>query len=308
MRKNILGATLGLLSFLLPGAASAWWDMGHMTVAAVAYEQLEPSVKTKVAALLRLNPDFNSWVQGASNGEEDRIAFLRASTWPDDIKHRSDYRHGSIGQDGPDASANVGYSDHMSHDYWHFVDFPFSPDGTVTPSPEKPNALTQINSFKAVLASNENNELKSYDLVWLIHLVGDVHQPLHTTSRFTRAAPSGDRGGNEERVCLAFVCGSKLHAYWDGLLGDQGSIDRALALAASLPAANVSLAAEDATESWVNESAQLAKRYAYTQTIGAGDGPFTLDQGYQDNAKRVAQEQVALAGARLARLINAALH
>ena len=78
----------------------------------------------------------------------------------------------------------------------HFVDVPFSPDGTPLPEIPTPNAQTRINDFRAVLASNSPDALKSYDLSWLLHLVGDIHQPLHGTTRVTHSRPGGDDGGN----------------------------------------------------------------------------------------------------------------
>src|ERR1700730_12872831 len=59
------------------------------------------------------------------------------------------------------------------------------------------NVQTQIPMFRSALraTSGASDDVRSYDLVWLIHLVGDVHQPLHTTSRFTHEQPKGDAGG-----------------------------------------------------------------------------------------------------------------
>src|SRR5207302_1414528 len=82
------------------------------------------------------------------------------------------------------------------HKYWHFVDTPFSTDGTTLPALPTPNAGTQIATFRAVLASNDPDEKKSYDLVWIEHLVGDVHQPLHSATRVSHTDPNGDNGGN----------------------------------------------------------------------------------------------------------------
>jgi len=92
----------------------------------------------------------------------------------------------------------------LRHKYWHFVDKPFSKDGT-THFPELPipNAQTQIDAFRAVLASNADDALKSYDLVWLLHLVGDVHQPLHASSRVSRAAPMETMAAMK-RKCVPF--------------------------------------------------------------------------------------------------------
>ena len=58
---------------------------------------------------------------------------------------------------------------------------------------------------------------------------------------------------------------------------------------------------------WIAESAQVAQQHTYGSPIGAGDGPFVLTTGYETDAKAVAKERVALAGARLAALLNTAL-
>lgn len=306
MRKW-LAAALGAACLVFSTATLAWWDMGHMTVAAIAYGRLEPEAKKTVAALLRLNPDFQTWVEGVPADARDRTAFIHAATWADDIKRRSDYQRGSIAKDGADATANIGYRDHKVHDYWHYVDLPFSADGAPGREPEAPNALTQIEAFKKTLGSDASDDVKSYDLVWLLHLVGDVHQPLHATSRFSRAMPKGDQGGNKETVCLAFTCGAKLHAYWDGLLGDRGGPSDAETLAATLSAPDSTAAAIDDPATWVRESEKLAEQFVYAGPIGNGAGPFALTDAYQADAKRIAEQQVALAGVRLAGLINRAL-
>ena len=177
--------------------------------------------------LLKLHPDYASWERqipaGTSADDHDRILFMIASTWADDIKldprYSDDGSDGGNTADGASSSENVGYSDMLRHRYWHFVNTPFSPDSTpVLPIPT-PNAQTQILAFRAVLASRQPDELKSYDLVWLVHLIGDVHQPLHAATRFTTAFPHGDSGGNS--VKLFGDADSALHAYWDNLSGSD---------------------------------------------------------------------------------------
>jgi hypothetical protein len=305
--KRIVAAVLSPLLLNPPTAARAWFDMGHMTVAAVAYAKLDPAVRARVAELLKLNPDYEHWVADVPAARRDMVAFVRASTWADDIKRRHDYHAHSLIQDGERASDNIGYADFLVHPYWHFVDLPFSPDGTELVRPDSPNALTQIRAFRDTLASSASDDVKSYDLVWLLHLVGDAHQPLHATSRFTRQSPKGDSGGNQERLCRAFTCGMKLHAYWDALLGDRGGADDAIAAAAALPAPDPALAGVSEPKSWFEEGARLAQQVVYTDAIGDGTGPFTLDDAYFETASRVAQQRAALAGARLANLLNGAL-
>jgi hypothetical protein len=306
MRVFLITSIAALLAY--PLSALAWFDIGHMTVAAVAYQRLDPSVRAKVAKLLQRNPDYDQWTFGVPNAHRDIVAFVHAATWADDIKKRDDYTyHARPSQDGDHAADNIGYDDFLVHPYWHFVDLPFSPDNTLVAGPETPNALTQMRTFRDTLSSSASDDIKSYDLTWLLHLVGDAHQPLHATSRFTVQLPKGDNGGNIERVCLAFTCELKLHAYWDGLLGDQGRPDDAIVIAASLPSVDPALAAIGDPQVWLEESASLARQVVYTAAIGDGKGPFTLDKNYQEHALRIARERVALAGVRLAHLLNAAL-
>ncbi len=136
----------------------------------------------------------------------------------------------------PVASQNIGYApaDTAMHKYWHFVDTGFSPDGTpVRPTPV-PNAQERIALFAQVLASTTDSDaLKSYDLSWLIHLVGDLHQPLHATTRFTSDATAGDQGGNLVKISCSksAACPTELHAAWDDILGTSTSAARAMALA-----------------------------------------------------------------------------
>jgi hypothetical protein len=107
---------------------------------------------------------------------------------------------------------------------------PFSTDGTPVPEVPTPNAATRTEDFRKVLADPESPDLlKSYDLAWVLHLVGDIHQPLHAVSRFTHQLPQGDLGGNRVRLCDP-ACRQELHFVWDQALG-RGTPTEALALA-----------------------------------------------------------------------------
>jgi hypothetical protein len=295
------------LVFVSCANAFAWNDRGHMMVGAVAWDQLSPSAKARASELLKLNPLYGKWVQSASEEDADEIAFVRAATWPDFIKRSTDYTND--GEDpsasGPDASRNIGYSDKLMHKYWHYIDLPFSTDGTETTPPKEPNAETQITAFRDTISGTATDDVKSYDLVWLLHLVGDVHQPLHATSRFSAQFPQGDSGGNGEKVCVP-ACGEALHAFWDDALGKSESVLGAIKAAAQLDDAPASGAAIANPQAWIVESFELAKSTVY-QPIGDGKGPFTLSDDYKDDAKTIAEERVALAGARLANLLNAFL-
>jgi hypothetical protein len=298
------------LTLCFAGTAAAWDSFGHMMVASIAYGKLTPAVRKKVVPLLKLNPDYPTWIKGVAKANQNKIAFVMAATWPDAIKTETAKGYINDGEHptDPNAGANLGYSDKLMHRYWHFIDEPFSPDGTKLVAPLAPNAQTQIAAFRETLASSgATADLKSYDLVWLMHLVGDVHQPLHTTSRFTHDLPQGDSGGNLVELC-AKPCKDELHAYWDDILGTGKSPTAAIKRAATLPSPDPALAAVSDESHWIQESFRIAEQSVYTSPIGIGAGPFTTDPAYKTAATNIADRQIALAGARLAKLINAALH
>ena len=187
------------------------------------------------------------------------------------------------------------------HKYWHFIDTPFSTDGTPLPAVPAPNALERIRLFRAVLASGSPDELKSYDLVWLLHLVGDIHQPLHASTRVSQADPDGDAGGNLVKLDCA-QC--ELHLYWDGLLGGGNDLKSVIEGARRLPQAKSSLAAKSEAEAWAAESFADAEQAVYVPPVGPGNGPFALSPAYRKKARDLGRRRVALAGARLARVLN----
>jgi len=308
---------------LLPTSLAAWGPIGHMTVAYVAYQELTPETKARVRDLLKLNPDYANWEKqipaGTSADDHDRMIFMMAAVWPDDIKGEQQYSDdgtdGGNTPGGETSSQNVGYSDLLRHKYWHFVDVAFSPDQTALPAVPVPNAQTQIVAFRAVLASSQPDALKSYDLVWLLHLVGDIHQPLHATTRVTLSRPKGDAGGNF--VKLFGDAASNLHSYWDDLPGTECKfcsdkvqcVNRASVLGKSLAAVPSKEEGNTDTAAWVRESFEYAKTKVYRDPIGTGDTPYTIVPGsqYEREAYKLALRRVDLAGARLARVLNAEL-
>jgi len=304
-----LMAGLGVcaIASLLARPLGAWDGKGHMMVAYVAYQQLTQATKDRVDKLLRKNPYYKTkWKgllpDGVNDADKKMYVFMLAATWPDEIKGGDDnYKDDALEAGTADEDGN--YNDKKQHRYWHFVDLAFSTDSTAVPGTPAPNAETQIERFRDALKSNKSDKQKSYDLVWLLHLVGDVHQPLHCTTRVDAAHQAGDRGGNAVTICLE-TCGSDLHTYWDHVLGDASKPDEAVPTAQALPAADAGKAGNVTTHDWVTESFGLAKTTVYVDPVLAGVGPFTLTQPYKDAAKALARQQIALAGARLARILN----
>jgi hypothetical protein len=310
--------SLTLISVLILNLPSFAWDaVGHMAVAYVAYQKLTPAAKARVRTLLAQNPYFKD---GKWDGEipkdtppadRDLMLFMIAATWPDEIRGDANYKpDGAAGgnrPEGPESARNTGYDDFNMHKYWHFVDTGFTDDHSKLPATPTPNAETQITAFRAVLASSTaSDDLKSYDLVWLLHLVGDVHQPLHCSTRVSKLGPDGDQGGNKVTVTCSVDCNgaTNLHALWDDALGAGSDPDVAQAAAKKLHAADPKAAGDTNTATWIMESFNDSKADVYVTPIGAGDGPFTITQPYETAVTKLAAERVALAGERLANVIN----
>jgi hypothetical protein len=312
-RRLIALTLLLMISFSIP--AYGWNSHGHMTVAYVAYQHLTPKTKDRVDALLRLNPEYKTWLTlipaGTSKDDTRMMVFMIAATWPDRIKKNPQYHNdgpnnGDTPPNDPTAGQNIGYTDFARHKYWHFIDQPFSQDGTKTDGIPSPNAQTQIAIFRSTLASNKPDALKSYDLAWLLHIVGDVHQPLHCATRVGKNQPNGDNGGNLVKLCQP-PCKDELHAFWDGLLGAGDSPTDAVKTGEKLTEPNAQMAANLKVADWIQESLQEAEGQVYVKPIGLGSGPFTITPKYQAAALVLAQERVALAGVRLANILNGEL-
>jgi hypothetical protein len=298
---------------LVASPIEAWYNGGHMVVAYIAYQNLTTQTRSRVDTLLQRNGLYAKWTKGVAQEQKGLVAFVNAATWPDCIKEKTcSPGYTSDGGDTPPGKAtdaqNIGYKDKLMHKYWHFVDLPDAA-GAPGQSPETPNAQTEIELLTKAISSSESDDIKSYDMVWLEHLVGDVHQPLHATSRFTKNHPSGDAGGNLVYFC-AKPCTDELHGYWDGLLGDSPTVAEVTKTGDGLLAAGKPEGADNGTPgSWVNDSFNLAKTAVYIPPISADNDPAVKisprpDATYQNNATAVARSQVTLAGYRLAALLN----
>ncbi len=306
--KNVgLICAMFVLTSIQP--AFAWYDFGHEAVACIAYNKLNQHTKDRVSSLLKLNPYYSKWLDqvpaGASQADKEMKVFVLASTWADAIKRDPEYKadgaDGGNKPDGQQCAENIGYSDKRLHKYWHYADRPFTPDGTPLPPYVTPNAQTQIDVFRATLASDSSDQLKSYDLVWLVHLIGDVHQPLHCVTRVIHDDPKGDKGGND---CKLVGKPDNLHSLWDGAVGDDKALQPAITFAQNLPDAKKSQSKKGDTKTWVDESYKLARQKVYKSPIGKSNGPFEMTDKYKQQARKIGEERVELAGARLADLLN----
>lgn len=316
MVKRFFISSLITISILLmvPNPVLAWDDFGHMAVAGVAYKKLKPEVRKRVNQLVKLNPSYSTWLSSfrsdLTEGDKNMMLFMLAATWPDAIKGDTSYKPDGLDKgyrpDGITSSLNIGYSDKFLHKYWHFVDLPFSPDQTKLLPVPTPNGETEIAVCRATLASDSSDQLKSYDLNWLLHLVGDLHQPLHCINRITKGLPDGDSGGNAVKI-YDTEPPTLLHSYWDEVLGTERNPAQVLAFVSRLPSSSSKQAKNLQVNKWVKESFALCKSKVYVAPVGITDRVEKLTPAYKKSALKVAKRRVALAGARLANILNSEL-
>jgi len=283
MHKIALCVAMAILAVARAPPAAGWGPQGHRTVGAIADRLLTPAARGAVAQLLAADLDRFGKPSG-------RTTLESVSVWADEIRGTT--------ADRP---------------RWHYDDIPIC-GNAARPAycPGGQCNSAQIERLSAVLADRaadprERNEA----LKWIVHLVGDLHQPLH-------AADNGDAGGNRVLVVLAGVHTrgrESLHRVWDGELvrlalearGRQQpppDID-ALAQQARALAAT---AGQGTPRSWASESNKLARNVAYHYAgFICGRVPqaiVVLDRDYQRQAQSLVRERLLLAGGRLAVLLN----
>lgn len=263
------------LSMLLVGlfstATFSWNAMGHQLVAQIAYDNLNPQAKKKCTYY---HQQINK-VYHAGN-------FVAAATWLDVIRKNDNHWYDSL----------------------HYIDIPFSNDATSLPPTERINALWGINNAIAVLVSPKATASdKGLSLRILTHVVGDIHQPLHTAALISQALPKGDLGGNLFPLGKNYA-GANLHSYWDNgagaLLGKRKKkqiLIKARQLEAKWSCAPANHQSDP--EQWVKESHQLAITAVYQLKPGS-----VPSKNYRFKAQQITEKQIHTAGCRLAALLN----
>jgi hypothetical protein len=196
--KFIAAGTLAIAlaaNFAQPRTALAWGDDGHKVVALIAQSFLDADARKRVNALLAADTDSLTAHEIAS-----------AATWADKLR---------------DANTNGA---RQKTSQWHFVDIEISapnldaacfmhppiPPGTVaSEGPAADCVIDKIDEFAAELGNPATDqEEQIVALKFLLHFVGDIHQPLHSSDDM-------DRGGNNKKVSAAGFKAGNLHHFWD---------------------------------------------------------------------------------------------
>ncbi len=259
--------TLGLL---ISSSVLAWNATGHRVIAQIAYDHLSPHAKNKYRAYNRvLNNRYHSY------------DFVDSAVWLDKVRYSSDMP-GEI----------------------HYIDIPFSQDPHLPlPKIDSINAVTALQQARSILAMPRvASKKRALALRVLVHLVGDIHQPLHAATRVSKLYPEGDKGGNLTKLPSNPVA-ETLHRYWDQGAGLLVSMDRkeirryANLLEGRWPCSFDEPAGD--FDAWAKMSHELARREVYHFEQGE-----TLQSDYQRRAMMISESQLATAGCRLANLLN----
>ena len=257
-----LSAGLTLALSLLAGDALAWGAQGHRLVARVAETRLDPQARAEIDRLLAQEPD---------------ASLASIAPWADQLR-----------KEDPDLGRRSAS--------WHYINM--AEDGCIYQQPRHcPDGNCVVEALKeqsAILADRGRSDAERLQaLKFVVHLVGDLHQPMH-------AGYGHDRGGNNYQLQYNDR-GTNLHSLWDSgmfyplRLGDDQFLARLQALPAhdaSDPALHSNIAV------WAEQSCHIARQ----------DGIYPqerkLDDHYADQWRPTAEAPLVLAGERLAALLN----
>jgi hypothetical protein len=255
---------------VIPPKALAWGYEGHRIIAEIAEQFLEPQTAHQVRELLAL---------------ENVTTLADVSTWADEIRLQRR-------ETAP----------------WHYVNIPITlPTGepaTYDASRDCPKdacVVSKIEQFERELKNRQLPERQRLEaLKYIVHFVGDAHQPLHVSNNH-------DRGGNDDPVIFLGLP-TNLHAVWDSAIiapavkGNERAY--ALQLVQNITQEQRQRWSEGGVISWVNEGHEIAARVIY------GELPYTgqLPDDYETKALPIVNEQLQRAGVRLAAILNAYLH
>lgn len=273
---------------LIPTQALPWGDLGHEVTALIAYQHLSPHARSALDAMLASDTDT------LTPGD-----FASRATWAD--KYRNSHRETAA---------------------WHFVDieidhpdlaeacfgFPALPPGQwASQGPAQDCVVDKIDEFAAELKSPSTPAAERLlALKFVIHLIGDLHQPLH-------AADHHDRGGNCIALSPAVEAQNNLHAYWDvsvvNALGDS-PVQIAARLEAQLLRADIEEWMRGTPQSWAMDTFATGRRDVYAlpslPTCQNG-GSVALTPAYRVQAEKDASVQLLKAAIRMAAVLNGSL-
>jgi len=311
MRTICRSVVLGVIAACLCTISLAWDDVGHKTTAYIAWQRMSPEARETVIRILRTAAEDShlSAYYMTYGPEPEQIRkleyFMLTATWADIVRDR--------------AFENRQKKYHKSN--WHYDDtFWKQVNGKVemlSGFEEGGVAVERLAEFdKLIRNPSASDKDKAIAIAWIMHLAGDIHQPLHTSARVTESEPKGDQGGN---LFLLTPQGTprenqvNLHWFWDSIIvrniplkGETCERDYIVSIAQRImkkhPATSVGpIMNLGGYQDWQKESFKLAATDVFSPDLVRFQMP---SERYKRNALRVAERQIALAGYRLGETLN----
>ena len=312
MKKSVL--ILFFVTVIAAGLASnafAWDDVGHKITAYAAWQRMTPATRENVIRVLRQAPEdaqlstFYALYGPEPEETRKREFFELVASWADIVRDRAfDTRYKKY---------------HKSN--WHYDDiFWRQIDGKaqmVTGMEEGGQGVKRLIEFdKELRDPSTPDKEKAIAIAWLMHIGGDLHQPLHTSGRVTDLEPKGDQGGN---LFLLTPQGTpradqlNLHWFWDSIVsrsvpprgeicGRQYVEQTADRMMKRFPFSKLQLRLElGRYEDWKQESFDLNTTQVFRSDLKRNQIPTA---SYRKNAFLVAEQQLMLAGYRLGETLN----
>tara|TARA_B110000879_G_scaffold210662_1_gene301298 strand:- start:779 stop:1681 length:903 start_codon:yes stop_codon:yes gene_type:complete len=287
-----------LLLMFIASSSYAWWEAGHMLVADIAYTNLkDPAKKTVNELLPYMKSEDTQNHKYTFDKNNPNYTLMAVSHWPDDIK---------------------SYPNYLSlYSTWHYIEHAYTDDGTDIPSIiPRDNVVGAISQFKRHLGLNKANAYsRARALSFLVHFVGDIHQPLHCGEYYSKLVPNGDRGGNSYKISYIEKNGAQLknlHALWDSALTLFPSKGFSHEVSAPKDIHTIaSLITLDYPESYFSDKAKDMdpakwEIESHTLAMDAHQLPFDSipNDAYLNLNTQLAEQRIVLAGYRLANLLN----
>lgn len=310
MQNKIL--LLFILIKLLFSSIFGWDDVGHKTTAYIAWQLISPQAREEIIRIFLYAPeDSNLGALFASYDarpiEVRKLEFfMLASIWADLVRDPSFIlRHQKYHQGS-----------------WHYINKFWKQENGQIKLLQKPEgedagkALEKLFEFEKILKDKSTSDSeKSIALAWFLHVAGDIHQPLHNSSRITDEEPKGDRGGNFFFLTPRYTPRERqenLHWYWDSII--VRNIERGLScdldfigklaneLMRKYPFEKMKPFLEIGKyDRWHEEGFQIATKEVYPTTLKRFEMPSAE---YRKKALEISERQIVLAGYRIGVTLN----
>lgn len=312
MSKNLIKNLISLAVLLILTAPAFGWDsVGHKLSAYIAWQQMTPATREKVIKILLSAPEDSHlsalYPQDArSEAARQQDLFMIAAYWSDIVRDRKFKNR----------------SEKYHHSNWHYADTFWKMENgqfriVENPGEEGGQAVVKLFDFEKVLRDRDESDAdKSIAIAWILHLAGDIHQPLHTSARITETEPKGDQGGN------TFLLSPKdapsdnrmnLHWFWDSIIGrvETRKSDAPDAVYVPMLAREIMKKHSFAKmqnrlnlgkyDQWQQESFKIATTELFPASLIRLQMP---PASYTKRSFTIAEQQIALAGYRLAGTFN----